>query len=109
MNIDLGNFIQANVKVLSGRDKGELARKQLKLDELDAQEIDKIEVKIPTKVWSMNSSFFLGCFGPSVRKLGESLFRNKYVFQCDEVILKNVEDGISRALKVADPLGRPIA
>ena len=106
MEIDFSKLIKGNIKIFSGRDKGENARKNFNLDKLDLKEDEIVNVFIPEEIWSINSSFFLGCFGPSVRKLGEDGFREKYVFNCGSIILKNIEDGISRALKTSNPLKR---
>jgi hypothetical protein len=105
MYVNMEDWIPPHVKVLSGRDKGASVREKLKLDECDDTEMIII-IKFPDQLYSVNSSFFLSCFGPSIRKLGESGFRKKYIFECDTVLLKNVEDGISRASKVSDILIR---
>lgn len=105
MYIDMENWVNAHDRVLSGRMQGAALRDKLKLDEQD--ETDEIvTINIPDYIWSVNSSYFLSCFGASVRKLGEVRFRKKYIFECDSVIQKNVEDGISRATKVSDILIR---
>lgn len=86
-----------NEKVLAGRPEGKEYRAHLNLDNIDKTS-DVVEVIIPEYFFSLNSSFFLGCFGPSVRNLGEQSFREKYVFTCDSALKKGIEDGISRAL-----------
>ena len=103
MEMKLGSLISGESKILSGRDTGEVARKRFKLDELDIKD-EKVVVNIPKRVWSINSSFFLGCFGKSVRTLGEEKFREKYIFDCDEVLRANVDDGISRAINNSSPI-----
>lgn len=83
--------------VLAGRPEGTDYRAVLGLDNIDTNG-EIVEVIIPEYFFSLNSSFFLGCFGPSVRKLGEKNFRSKYIFICDSSLKKGIEDGISRAL-----------
>ena len=100
IRIDLEKFLAIECKVFSGRYEGAAVRCDLNLDMLDGID-ESIYVSIPKYVYSVNSSFFLACFGPSVRRLGEEGFRKKYVFECDTVILKNIDDGISRALKTS--------
>ncbi|NJD03420.1 MAG: hypothetical protein FIA99_12695 [Ruminiclostridium sp.] len=103
MVIDLNNYKVKDIKVLSGREKGEEVRRLTNLEEKEKEE-KLIEIIVPIDLYSINSSFFLGMFGPSIRKFKEEGFRNKFRFKCDEVILKNIDDGISRALKESDVL-----
>ena len=95
--IDLGKFSSATI-VLSGRTKGEKIREELHLKEND-EKPDLVEVVVPSEIVSMNSSFFLGLFGPSVLKLGEERFKKKYQFKAHDVILEDVYRGIRDALK----------
>jgi hypothetical protein len=92
--------------VLSGRESGEIDRKSFGLDFLDEQFIGgsdmAVHVIIPQEVYSVNSSYFLGLFGPSVRALGEKEFNRRYLFECTDVIRKQcVEPGIRSALKTS--------
>lgn len=96
-SIDLTRFRSANSKVLSGRDEGYLARKQLDIDSLDKTG-EQYNVIIPKDTWAFNSSFFLGLFGDSVRNLGEVGFKQKYKFNCNESLLDDIEEGIKTAI-----------
>ena len=71
--------------VFSGRDRGEALREKYGLDALDtAAEVD---VVIPESIWTVSSSFFLGMFGPSVRKCGSvDSFERKYRFKAPEFL-----------------------
>lgn len=91
-------------KILSGRPNGEAERKTLKIDELDNTEFS-YKIYVPDTVYSLNSSFFGGLFDESLKKLGEEKFREKYVFDCSEAIMKNVEDGIFAALHTSPFIG----
>ncbi len=101
--IMLGDHLPSNKRILSGRDVGEDARKRYHLDELDKQD-EQIEVVIPDKIWTLGASYFLGCFGKSVRTLGEDKFRGKYTFKCNKIFLPNIEDGIYRAMHTSGGL-----
>lgn len=95
----MDNYRTKGSRVFSGRDRGYSLRKKLKLDEVDCAK-ENIEIIIPEDIISLNSSFFLGLFGKSVRTLGRSEFRSKYNFVCNEFIKKNIYDAIERALKI---------
>lgn len=89
-------------KVLSGREEGKSMRKTLKLDTRDSDN-EKYELIVPD-VLSITASYFLACFGESVRKLGEEGFLKKYQFKTNnESINKNIKDGIKSALRLAMP------
>ena len=101
--IDLSKLTK-NVKVISGRDRGIELREKLKIDEKDNDE-EIYEFKIAQDVYSFNSSCFLGLFSNSIKKLGEKRFREKYQFNCSDLIKMNIEDGIIDAVNKANPLG----
>ena len=107
--IDLGQYHEPGTILLSGRPKGVALRDKLNLDKLDGQQDVQVDVVVPTEIVSLNSSFFLGLFGPSVRDLGEYGFRQKYSFVCQPKIEIDVEAGIKEALNKANPLSKPCA
>jgi hypothetical protein len=93
------DFAKLGGPVYIGRKKGEAAREKLKLDNIDSDQGILVEVKIPTTTYSINSSFFLGLFGPSIRASGtREAFLKKFTFKCPAEIMKSVESGIQRAL-----------
>lgn len=97
--IDLNQArIPPNSEVISGRDCGEEFRRRFQLDSLDVS-TDEAVVSIPSAVVSINTSFFLGLFGPSVRRLGPEGFMSKYKFHCDDVHMATVREGVIRATK----------
>lgn len=101
MTLDLNEVRQPrDSRFLSGRPSGENARRHFKLDSLDKSD-DRAEVSVPDDLYSVNLSFFLGMFGPSVRKIGAEGFREKYVFKGRPIHQKTVEEGISRAVAEA--------
>lgn len=102
--IDLKNYI-GRKKVLAGRDNGEDIRQKINLEKIE-NENEKIEIIIPKDVFSFNSSYFLGMFGESVKKLGKEKFEEKYQFNTsNESIKMNIKDGIDEALNNVDVFG----
>jgi hypothetical protein len=101
--IDLSKYAGPDVILLSGRPMGEEIRRKLQVDNMDSCN-DLVQVKVPQSIVSLNSSFFLGLFAPSIQTLGESRFRAKYVFECRSVVLKDIDSGIRQALNIANPL-----
>lgn len=103
-SINLSVINGKQYKVLSGVELGGIAREFFKLDEEDNNN-EIVTIKIPDEVYSVNSSFFSGVFQKSIKKMGEEKFREKYVFECDEVIKLNIENGIFNIVKTIDLLG----
>lgn len=102
--INLQDKISSGSIILSGREKGEFLRKKINLDELEKDE-EQIVIVVPDSIVSFNSSYFLGLFTPSIVKLKtKSAFFEKYKFECDEYIRKDIEDGIEEALKTSNLL-----
>lgn len=96
--INLDDFRGKKSKILSGRDEGEAARVKLKMEKLDIS-VNQVKIIVPDDIWSINSSFFLGLFGESIRKMGEDGFREKFIFECSESVSEDVEESIKYALK----------
>lgn len=57
-------------------------RERLDLDKLDHQE-EVVTFIVPQSLYTISTSFFMGAFGPSVRRLGIKKFETKYVFSVD--------------------------
>ena len=95
--INLNDYIN-NRKVLAGRDSGEELNRILNLNDIE-KKYKRILIKIPNYVYSFNSSFFLGMFGETVKKLGRDKFKDKYIFETNnDSVRANIEDGINEAL-----------
>jgi len=103
LKIELDKILK-DKKILSGKDNGIALRTKLKMDEKDKDD-NTYEVIISKEVYSFNSSYFLGLFEDSIKKIGESKFREKYKFDCTPVIMENIEDGIKDALNNVNVLG----
>src|SRR6266567_3867624 len=101
--IDLGVSRDKGVIVLSGRPKGVKLRERFRLDDLDAGSQEVI-VRIPHEILSVNSSFFLGLFANSIRKLGRKGFFAKYHFDSGNQVQQDIEDGIRLASIDANPI-----
>lgn len=100
--VDLEKYRSSGARVFAGRDRGREVRKKAGLDRLDASE-DIVWVDVPEDTFSINSSFFLGLFGDSIRRLGATDFRRKYQFR-GKSIVRLVESGIAEALNRESPL-----
>jgi hypothetical protein len=98
--IDLNEFKSPESRVYSGQDRGQTVRRKLNIRKIE-EEYETIEIKIPTNTISVNTSFFLGFLGESVRQLGARNFKIKYVFVCSDIIMNDIEIGIERALKIS--------
>ena len=102
--IDLSKHKGKTYKVLSGADLGKEVRETLNIDLLDMQ-ANQVLFYVPDYVYSLNSSFFSGLFQKSIRQLGEKKFREQYLFECNEIIKENIEDGIFYILNTLNLLG----
>lgn len=101
--IELRKYSDPGVGVLAGRERGEAVRKEERLDALDRDESAVVDVVIPDEVFSVNSSFTLGMFTESIRKLGPDRFRAKYRFRGPNAE-RTREEGIKKALLTSSPL-----
>lgn len=96
VNIDLSKF---NGPVYAGRSRGENARRQANLDQVD-NDAAQVEVSIPEDTYTVTSSFFLGMFGPSVIKAGSrEAFVKKFHFKSPSFLNEDFEEYISYALE----------
>ena len=78
--------------------------KNIEIDKKE-NENDEIKIIIPQDVFALNSSYFLGWLGKSVRDLGKENIEKKYKFECNEIVKLNIEDGINDALNNIDVFG----
>jgi hypothetical protein len=97
IEIDLKKFAGP---VYTGRPRGEAIRLQINLDKIDTDPSTAVKIIVPEETFSLNSSFFLGLLGPSVRASGtREKFLEKFDFQCPDHILEFIDSGIERALQ----------
>ena len=105
--LDLGAYQDPDVKVYSGRPRGEMVRQETGLDRLDVDSrYSRIIVRFPDDTWDVGSSFWLGMFAPSVEKLGADQFRARYCFT-GGIRHEDVDAGIEDALMELNPLSIP--
>lgn len=102
--VDLDDYRNKGVILLSGRAKGEAVRSQLRLEEVDRDPTGTITFLVPDEIVSLNISFFLGLFSKSVKSLGEEAFRAKYIIRGPAEIEEDVDGGIRQALRDTNPL-----
>lgn len=93
------DFEKLGMPVFTGRPRGEDARRKLGLDLVD-QGGGTVEVIIPQDIYTLTSSYFLGLFGPSVRKYGrKSEFLEHYRFKAPPRVSERLDEWVDRALR----------
>ena len=98
-NITMIDFEKFNGPVYTGRARGERARSQLQLDQVD-EDMAFVEVKIPDNTYTVSSSFFLGLFGPSVLRAGsKEAFLKRFHFHNPQFLKSEIDAYIARALQ----------
>lgn len=98
ITIDLGRLTDGGrITNLSGKEKGQQARELFGLDQIDARG-ETVMVVCPDNLRNISSSFFLGMFSQSVRRLGKDAFLSRYRFQADAEIWAAIMHGIDRSL-----------
>ncbi|MDH5368463.1 MAG: hypothetical protein OEW99_00445 [Gammaproteobacteria bacterium] len=98
------NFSDLGGPAYIGREKGKNARKKLNIDMLEDGDNTFIII-IPDDTYSINSSYFLGLFGESVKKSASiDAFFNKFDFKMPERMIVKIQDYVSRALHEGGPL-----
>lgn len=93
--IDLGSYAKKGVGILAGREFGRDVREEEGLDQIDASRDPSTEVRvvIPSRIYAVNSSFFLGMFEKSITELGTTEFRRRYRFEGRDA-QETLEEGI---------------
>jgi hypothetical protein len=97
----VNNFIDFQAlggPVFVGRANGAAARRKLAVDQLDLSP-DPIEVRIPAQTYAVNSSFFLGLFGPSILRFATpDRFLQHYVIKSSDHVAESIRLAVERAL-----------
>lgn len=101
--IDITRFRGPNSTLFVGRDTGNQARRELKLDILDNND-QVIQFEIAKDTTSIAPSFILGLFSKSIASLGVERFKKKYLFHFQnndpkrkELLQKNLDAAINFA------------
>jgi hypothetical protein len=86
--------------IYTGRQRGEGIRAALGLDDVDSSDV-AVDVIIPADAYAISSSFFLGLFGPSVKRAGtlEAFFQKFRFQQIKPSMLTQVQAYVARALQ----------
>lgn len=93
------NFKDMGGPVYVGRANGEKAREHLNIDRLDTVP-EPVEVIVPDSTYSINSSYFLGLFGKSVRAFGTiDGFLGHYNFKAKQNLMDSIRRHADRALR----------
>lgn len=86
------------VKNLSGKQRGIDARRAFNLDLMDNIN-DKVIIEIPSYIYSISTSFFLGLFSDSFCKFRDAHnFLNHYEFKATPEIMNQVMHSVGRCL-----------
>lgn len=103
--IKLSDYINNQYTALVGRDNGERLMNKLKKNKinLDSWEdkSEKIIIKIPKHIITINKSFFLGMFEIRIQKLGKADFKSKYEFEASDHIKDKINRYVDTALLTA--------
>jgi len=75
----------SNNTSFTGRKEGQLVREELSLSQKDHDEY-RYEFVIPEDTQLFDSSFYLGLFFDSIKKLGWDKFAQKYRFNLDNIV-----------------------
>lgn len=94
MKIELSD----KILVYTGRSRGQEDRAKYKLPDLDRADT-VVDVIVPARIYSMTSSYFLGLFGDSIRKLGREEFLKRYRVHAPPHVQRKLDDWIARALR----------
>jgi hypothetical protein len=98
--IDLNQYRSTGVRIFSGRTRGEAVRQELRLSKVEANDNSEFEVRVPTDIFQITSSFFLGLLGDTIRQLGAEVFRRKFRFtgkNIETVVAEGVEEALKRS------------
>jgi len=103
-NVLIINLEDHGGPVYAGRPKGEKVRKKYDLDKLDFEQTN-VKIIIPDDTYTINSSFFLGMLGQSIRNAGtKEIFLESFTFDSPELFDSKINDYIDRALHERKPL-----
>ena len=98
--IDLQEYRTPGAKVFTTRPRGIEVRDKTKINQIEPN-FDKIIVKIPIDISSINPSFLEEFFEGVITKLGEEGFRNKFSFENEGryKIDSDLSEAIDRVLR----------
>lgn len=94
--IDLNEYFDEKVEILSGFTEGKRFRRIIELDRLDRITGLVVTIKIPETVYSFNESFFQGLFEDSLAYLGIDGFFARYRFDGVQHVVRSMNSYIYR-------------
>jgi hypothetical protein len=99
--IKLDEVLHPRETALVGRENGEETLDKLiktgnNFENLEKNN-DKIIIKIPERIISVNKSYFLGLFELAIDRLGKDEFENKYDFDTTDYIKSKIKNHIKAA------------
>jgi len=104
-NIQIKDYIDNRYTALVGRESAQNLLTKLEKDGNNFKKLeekfDKIVLIIPSKIITINKSFFLGLFETRIQDLGKEEFKKKYSFGTSEHIQKKVMGYLDSALLTA--------
>ena len=93
------DFASFGGPVFVGRDNGIEARKRFKIEKYDT-EASQVIIKIDPNTYSVNSSFFLGLFGTSLKYFGsKESFLEHYRFDAPDHVMKTLYSVLETSFK----------
>jgi hypothetical protein len=100
--LKLTDIIDKRETALVGREHGEetlktLKQKKIILRELE-EEYEHILIEIPSKIVTINKSFFLGLFETRIQEMGKQKFEDVYIFKTSQHIAEKIKKHIDAAL-----------
>lgn len=97
--LDLGLLTECGaIHNLAGKPRGVNARQEFHLDSLDHAD-GPVNVSVPSDIYAISASFFLGMFSQSVEALGgKERFLDHYRFDANDVVMEDIARGIERSL-----------
>lgn len=98
--IDLESYRTKGSKVFTGRNRGKQVREKSQIEKIE-KKADKVEVKVPKDIYSINPSFLEEFLRPVVIKLGKNKFYEKFTFECEGPyeIETDLEEAVDRILR----------
>ena len=93
--------------LMVGREFGRATRKEANLDELDELGPGvKVSVCVNDDTYSMSSSFFIGMFEDSIKKLGKDKFLEKYKLNLPHPFVDVALSALQRVVQETNLIGR---
>lgn len=99
MEINLEEYLEPGVRVLSGSTHGYMFRQRLQLDRIDRTPGMVVIIRIPETIYSITDSFVMGLFERSIEYLGGERFRRKYMFEGRDDVVRRLEASVDLAVR----------